>query len=209
MLQRRIWWVFLLVLMVGIAVSFRIVSLGDSVQAVNRQFISEKLPLSQRIGELRGAIADEELLLYEYYSYTASRDTFETRRDQNQELLGKIVKQLEKDMGSREQVAELRARLSEVEQLSDELSTTLAGNEVNWDLARAILAQVKRKTQQIEKTLAIMTSANQQAVDELGVDSQKSVSTMVRWVVGFSVLIFGVAFFVGVWLVLGCSMRWF
>jgi len=40
MLQRRIWWAFLLVLAVGIAVSARIVFLGDSVQAVNRMFIA-------------------------------------------------------------------------------------------------------------------------------------------------------------------------
>ena len=51
MLQRRIWWAFLLVLTVGVAVSVRIVTLGDSVQDVNRMFIAEKLPLSQRIGE--------------------------------------------------------------------------------------------------------------------------------------------------------------
>ena len=73
MLQRRIWWAFLLVLAVGVAVSVRIIALGDSVQSVNRMFIAEKLPLSQRIGELRGVIADEERLLYEYYSYTATR----------------------------------------------------------------------------------------------------------------------------------------
>lgn len=201
MLERRIWWAFLLVLAVGIAVSVRIVSLGDSVQAVNRMFIAEKLPLSQRIGELRGAIADEERLLYEYYSYTATREAFQTQRTQNQARLGKIVEQLEMDMGSREQVAELRTRLTELGQLSDELSVTLDSKEVNWDLARAILAQVKPKVRQLEKTLATMTSSNQQAVDNLGMDSQNSVSTMVRWVIGFSVLIFGVAFFVGYYVV--------
>ena len=105
MLQRRIWWAFLLVLAVGIAVSVRIVTLGDSVQAVNRMFIAEKLPLSQRIGELRGVIADEERLLYEYYSYTATRDAFQTQRTLNHARLDSIVGQLEKDMGSREQVA--------------------------------------------------------------------------------------------------------
>ena len=83
MLQRRIWWAFLLVLAVGIAVSARIVTLGNSVQAVNRMFIAEKLPLSQHIGELRGVIADEERLLYEYYSYTATRNAFHAQRQSN------------------------------------------------------------------------------------------------------------------------------
>ncbi len=201
MLQRRIWWAFLLVLAVGIAVSIRIVSLGDSVRDVNRTFIAEKLPLSQRIGELRGAIADEERLLYEYYSYTTSRDAFQAQRIQNHELLEGIVRQLEQDAGSRAQVAELRARLAELEHLADTLSTTLGSREVNWDLARAALAQVKSKVRQIEKTLAAMTAANQQAVDALGKNSQNSVSTMILWVVGFSVLIFGVAFFVGYYVV--------
>jgi EAL domain-containing protein (putative c-di-GMP-specific phosphodiesterase class I)/GGDEF domain-containing protein/PAS domain-containing protein len=201
MLQRRIWWAFLFVLAVGVAVSVRIVSLGDSVQAVNRMFIAEKLPLSQRIGELRGVIADEERLLYEYYSYTATRDAFQAQRTLNNARLDNIVGHLEKDVDSREQVAELRTRLTELDGLSDELSATLASKVVNWDLARAILAQVKPKVRQIEKTLTAMTSANQKAVDNLGMDSQDSVSTMVRWVIGFSVLIFGVAFFVGYYVV--------
>ncbi len=206
MLQRRLWWAFLLVLAVGIAVSARIVSLGGSVQNVNRMFIDEKLPLSQRIGELRGAIADEERLLYEDYSYTATADAFQTQRAQNKARLDNIVEQLEKDMGSREQVSELRARLTELDQLSDELSVTLASKElapenVNWDFARAILAQVKPKVRQIEKTLANISLSNQQAVDNLGEDSEISVSSMEHWVIWFSVLIIVVASFVAYYVV--------
>ncbi|MGA8863271.1 MAG: bifunctional diguanylate cyclase/phosphodiesterase [Gallionella sp.] len=201
MLQRRIWWAFLLVLAVGIAVSVRIVTLGDSVQAVNRMFIAEKLPLSQRIGELRGVIADEERLLYEYYSYTATRDTFKVQRALNTARLDGIVAQLDKDPDSRDQVNELRTRLAALDELSDELSATLSSKTVNWDLARAILAQVKPEVRQIENTLAAMSAANRQAVDKLGTDSRNSVATMVRWVIGFSILIFGVAFFVGYYVV--------
>jgi len=201
MIQRRIWWVFLFILAVGIAVSARIVYLGDTVQNVNQVFIEEKLPLSQRIGELRGAIADQERLLYEYYSYTATREDFQKQRDLNRKLLGNIVELLDRNTGSREQVVELRSRLDELDQLSDILSITLSSGEVNWDLARAVLAQVKPKVREIEKTLASMTSFNQQAVDKLGMDAQDSVTTMVSWVIGFSVLIFGVAFFAGYYVV--------
>ena len=201
MLQRRLWWAFLFVLAVGILVSARIVSLGDSVQAVNHTFIAEKLPLSQRIGELHGAIADEERLLYEYYSYTATMSAFQEQRAQIHANLDLIVAQLEKDADSRGQVAELHTGITEFDSLSDDLSATLARKEVNWDLARAILAQVKPKVREIEKTLTAMTSSNQRAVDSLGADSQRSVSTMVRWVIGFSILIFGVAFFVGYYVV--------
>ena len=201
MLQRRIWWAFLLVLAVGTAVSVRIVYLGDSVQAVNHIFISEKLPLSQRIGELRGVIADEERILYEYYSYTATKESFQAQRTLNDQHLHKIVDELEKDSGSHDQMLELRTRLVELGQLSDALSSTLASFNVDWDKARALLALVKPKVRQIEETLATITSANQKAVDNLGMDSQNSLSTMVRWVIGFSVLIFSVAFFVGYYVV--------
>jgi diguanylate cyclase (GGDEF)-like protein len=201
MLQRRIWWLFLLVLGVGIAVSIRIVFLGDSVQAVNRMFIAEKLPLSQRIGDLRGVIADEERLLYEYYSYTATRDDFQAQRKLNAQRLDSIVEQLEEDTDSREQVTELRSQLAELDQLSDELSSALGSKSVNWDFARAILAQVKPKVRQIEGTLATMSSVNRQAVDSLGMGSQSSVSNMVGWVFGFSVLIIVVALFVAYYVV--------
>lgn len=207
MLQRKIWLAFLLVLMLGIAVSARIVFLGDSVQAVNRMFIAEKLPLSQRIGELRGVIADDERLLYEHYSYTATREVFLAQRSENKKRLDDIlakleaVTQLEEGADSRDEVTELRARLVELAKLSDQLSSTLASAEVDWDKARAILAQVKPQVRQIEKTLATLASANQQAVNELGQNSQSSVSTMVSSVIGFAVLIFGVAFFVGYYVV--------
>lgn len=201
MLQRKIWLAFLLVLMVGIAVSARIVYLGDSVQAVNHIFIAEKLPLSHRSGELRGAIADQERLLYEYYSYTATGAAFHTQRMQNQERLDHIVDQMEADLGEHQGLTELRANLKEFDQLAEHLAATLSARQIDWDLARAILTQVKPKVRQIEKVLENMTRANQQAVDELGRDSQDSVSTMVRWVIGFSVLIFGVAFFVGYYVV--------
>lgn len=201
MLQRRIWWAFLLVLAVGVALSVRIASLGDSVQAVNRMFIAEKLPLSQRIGELRGAIADRERLLYEYYSYTTTRSAFREQRRLNTARLDGIVNELEQDAGSRDQVVGLRTQLADMDRLSDQLAATLSSNEVNWDLARAILAGVKPQVRLIEKTLAAMSTANQRAVDNLGTDSQNSVSTMVRWVIGFSVLIFVLAFFVGYYVV--------
>jgi EAL domain-containing protein (putative c-di-GMP-specific phosphodiesterase class I)/GGDEF domain-containing protein len=201
MLQRKIWLVFLLVLMVGIAVSARIAYLGDSVQAVNHIFIAEKLPLSQRIGELRGVIADEERLLYEYYSYTATREVFLLQRSENKKHLGEIVAKLEEDTSFHTEVNELRTQLVELWQLSEELSNTLAVTVVDWDKARALLAQIKPKVRQIEKTLAIITSANRQAVDTLGTDSQNSVSTMVWWVIGFSVLTFVVALIIGYYVV--------
>ncbi len=160
MLQRKILIAFIFVLLVGIAVSVRIVDLGNSVQAVNKSFISEKLPLSQRIGELRGVIADEERLLYEYYSFTATRDVFLTQSTQNKSRLGEIVAKLEEDTSSRTEVAELRTRLSELEKLSGELSGTLSKSLVDWDMARALLAQIKPKVRQIEKVLATITSAN-------------------------------------------------
>ncbi len=206
MLQRRLWWAFLLVLAVGIAVSARIVSLGDSVQDANRMFISEKLPLSQRIGELRGAIADEERLLYENYSYTATASAFQIQRTQNKARLDNIVAELEKDIGSREPMSELLKFLGDLDQLSDALSVALASKElapekVNWDFARAILAQVKPKVRQIEKTLANMSMSNQRAVNNLGEDSEISVSKMERWVIGFSILIMVVALFVAYYVV--------
>jgi EAL domain-containing protein (putative c-di-GMP-specific phosphodiesterase class I)/GGDEF domain-containing protein len=196
MLRRIINVAFLFVLTAGIAGSVLIAYWGDAVQKANRTFIAEKLPLSQSIGELRGVIADEERILYEYYSFTATRDSFQSQRVSNGQRLTRIADALQKAGISDEQVAELRKRLAELDDLSTELSNTLSSKVVNWDVARAILAQVKPKVRQIEQTLSAMSSANQQAVDNLGMKSQKGVNNMVSSVIGFSVLIFGIALFV-------------
>jgi EAL domain-containing protein (putative c-di-GMP-specific phosphodiesterase class I)/GGDEF domain-containing protein len=201
MLQRKIWLAFLLILLVGVAVSTRIVYLGDSVQAINHIFIAEKLPLSQRIGELRGVVADEERLLYEYYSFTASRADFLAQRAESKKRLGEIMAKLDEDASSHAEMVTLQAHLTELWQLSEVLSSTLASPVVDWDKARATLAQIKPKVRQVEKVLSIITSSNQRAVDELGRDSQGSVTTMVSSVIAFSVLVFGVAFFVGYYVV--------
>ena len=196
MLRRIINVTFLLLLAAGIAGSVLITYWGDAVQKANLTFISEKLPLSQRIGELRGVIADQERILYEYYSFTASRDSFQSQRVSNGQRLTRIVDALQKDGIAGEQIVELRTRLSELDDLSVVLSDTLSSRVVNWDVARAILSRVKPKVRQIEETLTAMSSANQQAVDTLGIKSQKGVTNMVSSVIGFSVLIFGVALFV-------------
>ena len=201
MLQRRIWWAFWLILAIGIAVSVRIVFLGDSVQSVNRMFISEKLPLSQRIGELRGAIADEERLLYEYYSFTASRQSFLSQRAINEPKLNKIVGELDRDSSSHGQITELRSQLTELESLSDKLSAILAQSDVDWDEARLLLSLVKPKVRKIEATLAVMSQANQLAVAGLVDNSQHSISTMVVWVSSFSVIIIIIALFVAYYVV--------
>lgn len=201
MFQRKIWLAFLLVLAVGVTVSVRIVLLGDSVQVVNHSFITEKLPLSQRLGELHGIIATEERLLYEYYSYTATREDFLTQRARNKIKLSEIVEKLEKDSNSHAEIAQLRTSLGELWQLSDKLSLTLADTDVDWDKARDILKQTKPKVRQIEMTLGVISAANQQAVNNLGVASKNNVSTMVWWVIGFAVLIFIVALIIGYYVV--------
>ncbi len=201
MLQRKIWLAFIIVLLLGVAVSARIVYLGDSVQSIYRMFIDEKLPLSQRIGELRSAIADEERLLYEYYSYTATRKLFLAQHIENGKRLESIVRRLEQETDSPDEPRTLRAHLSELEQLSEQLSATLDSNNVDWDKARAILAQVKPKVREIEASLAVISTANQRAVAELGRKSQHSVSIMVQSVIGFAVIVFGIAFFVGYYVV--------
>jgi len=201
MLQRKIWLAFLFVLAIGIAVSARIVYLGDSVQSVSHLFLAEKLPLSQRIGELRLIVADEERLLYEYYSYTATREAFLTQRSQNMGRLENLIKKIEVGAVSSTEIAELRARLAGLGQLSDKLSSTLANAQIDWDAARTLLAQIKPQVRKVEITLANITEANQQAVSNLGEQSHRSVLTMMRSVIGFSVLIFGVALFVGYYVV--------
>ncbi len=177
MRQSKIWLAFLLVLTVGITLSARIVYLGDSVQAVNHSFIAEKLPLSQRIGELRGVIANQEHLLYEYYSYTATRDAFLIQQAENKKQLLDIVSKLEADTSTRAVITQLRTQLMSFWQSSVQLSNTLAVSEQvrDWDKARDILAQIKPQVRQIENTLAVINSANQQAVNTLGKDSQDSV----------------------------------
>ena len=199
--QRRIWLAFLFVMAVGVAVSARIIYLGDSVQAVNHSFISEKLPLSQRIGELRGVIADEERSLYELYSFTTSKEVFQTQRKLDKQRLYALVDKLEADRSSNMYVPDLRKRLWEFDQLSDSLYSTLAVADVDWDKSRMLLASVKPKVRQIEAALGAITMANRMAVNDLGSETQQSVSTMVRWVICFSVLIFGIAGFVGYYVV--------
>jgi EAL domain-containing protein (putative c-di-GMP-specific phosphodiesterase class I)/GGDEF domain-containing protein len=123
------------------------------------------------------------------------------QRAESKKRLGEILAKLDEDASSHAEMVTLQAHLTELWQLSEVLSSTLASPVVDWDKARATLAQIKPKVRQVEKVLSIITSSNQQAVDELGRDSQGSVTTMVSSVIAFSVLVFGVAFFVGYYVV--------
>ncbi|TDK66016.1 putative bifunctional diguanylate cyclase/phosphodiesterase [Sapientia aquatica] len=201
MLQRRIWWAFVLVLAVGIGISVSIVILGDKVQAINRIFIAEKLPQSRSLGELRGAIGDQERVLYEYYSFTATKASFQSQLASNNQHLAKILAELDKDKSAAQQVQQLRVQLGALDDLSEKLATILGAADIDWDGARVILALVKLKVREIEGTLGNIATANQTAVDKLSEDSQNIVGMMVNWTVGFSVFVFCVSFFVGYYVV--------
>ena len=146
MLQRRIWLAFLLVLAVGIAVSARIVTLGDSVQAVNRMFIAEKLPCP---------IASENCVAPSQTPNACSTNTIPTptskchsrhSAQQNDRHMADDRRRTGKGLGvegTGRRTA--HARLVELGRLSDSLAATLASGQIDWDKARALLAQIKPK----------------------------------------------------------------
>ena len=74
MLQRRIWLAFLFVLVVGAALSARIVYLGDSAQALNLTTVAEGVETAEQLNLLK-AIGCNQIQGY-FFSRPLTADDF-------------------------------------------------------------------------------------------------------------------------------------
>ncbi len=193
-LQRKILAVYLLVLLLGVALSATIYFYGRAVRETTAVLVDQSLPQLQAIDALRGAILRERPILYEYYA-TVDRKKFTDSFEMNMRSIDAGLRRIG---GTPNQYLEhIAYDTSTIHDLAGELDNTLNSPDIDWDQARALLQSITTLEESILPDLDALVQLNQAQVQESGEQVQSRTLWITGLVVIFSIFISGIALWVG------------
>lgn len=189
--------VYLIVFGLGLALSWRIYTLGQNVMATTAPLSREKLPLLKEISDLKLSVVRIEPTLYEYYA-TTDRTAYLKRNQESEEGIRQSWGRIRPSFAGHPALAQFEACYADIRRIAEDLDRILGAPSVDWDGARAALGKLSTESRRIEGILDQLVDAVQGDVFMAGKGADDGVSNIIRMVVGYSVAIFLGALFVGV-----------
>jgi len=183
--NRKILAVYLIVLLAGAALSSLVYLHGRQVIDVGAQLTEHSVPRFDTISQLRYAIFKQKPILYEYYA-TADRQAYLPRFEQAQRETWEGLRTLRQMRGSSPELTRIEAEVNRIRQLSVELDKSLSRPDIDWDQARATLAQVSVAERGIAPELDALVQMNRKEVMRYGEESRENTQTMIQIVGGFT-----------------------
>jgi CHASE3 domain sensor protein len=195
---------FLVVLLLGAGLSFYVYTNGRALIGISEPLMTKQLPTLQVISRLQLAIAALEPTLYEYYA-SVDREAYLKRYESNQNAIQEDMDRLAREFVSASRMLTIRSAVSEISDLANDLDATLSvygsDEEVDWDRARELLAQVSETGRQVKDRLNVEAASVHRAVSKGGVKTNESVNGMVTAVLVFSGVIGFMAAFIGFYVI--------
>ena len=192
----KIFFAYLLVLGLGLTLSFTIYISGRQVNSSTIDLVEQKLPRLQIINELYIAIIEHERLLYEYYATTDRKSLLPLLNDTQQRFQG-FFNEVEIAFPDSAEIELIRYGDMRVRALTKELDNNFQQQRVDWDLARQQLVEVTAAGRKILPALdTLVAKVNHEAIDA-GQETQDKTRLSTNLVIGFSLVIFVIASFVG------------
>lgn len=195
-ISKQILAIYLLVLTLGVTLSTLIYINGNSVSDATQSLIGTRLPRLNEISKLRVAIAEQKPILYEYYA-TTDRAVFLKAFSANQTVIELGLRTIHSDDDSQNYLLQIAGLTEQINTQAKQLDITLNTSPVNWDKARDILVEVSKTENSISPIIDMLVNLNQNLVMESGVTTQSKTQFMIGMVVGFSIVIFAIAFLIG------------
>ena len=197
--QNRILIIVTAVLILGIALSTHVYKNGQSVLEASKPLLSQQLPALQLISHLQLEVAAQEPILYEYYA-TIERETFRRRFEANDTHIARDVKILADGLVDEEDLRPIRQYCVKINKLADDLDNTLkvyGESRVDWDHAREVLVEVSAAGREVNAALESLAGSIREAVSVGGRNTSQRVEAVITAVLAFSLLLAGIAVFVG------------
>ena len=193
---KKILGIYLLILALGVTLSILIYTNGSSVSTAINALVSDNLPRLESISKLRASIFAQKPLLYEYYA-TTDRAKFLKNFELNQ-------RDIEANFNTIHTISEGNTLLKKINTYTDlinlkagQLDQTLSKENVDWDHARNILADISTTEEQVSPVIDALVKLNQQQVFLSGENAQSRTDFMIRMVIGFSITISLIAILIG------------
>jgi diguanylate cyclase (GGDEF)-like protein len=177
---------------IGLAVT--ISENGEKASITTQNLVSIQLPKLALIKRLRSSMAENERLLYEYYSTTNRTLIWPkiTKLDINtQDYMASAVS----SFGS--QVKELPSLYSEIKYISTALDQALSDEQIDWDQVRFNLANITLTREKAEIILIDLTMLTQEEAWLGAETTQDQIKTIINLVFAFTAIIIICALSIG------------
>ncbi len=185
---------FILILGIGITLSWVISSSGERVSEVTDDFVNVQIPRLNQIKALRAALTEHERLLYEYYATTDKAVLWPNILRASQQIHDNLAIVSQAFEG---QIMDLPIYYDRIMNIRNALDANLGGNRINWDLAREQLQQLTAEGQLAESILSELAQKIEHHANDAANKTKQQIERMVNLVIGFSILVIGIAAFVG------------
>ncbi len=200
----RIRLMFLIVFLLGAGLSYYVYTNGRDLLGISEPLMTKHLPTLQVISRLQLEIAALEPTLYEYYA-SVDREAFLERYEANQAAIKTDMDKLAREFVSASRMLTIRSAVTEITELAEDLDATLrvygSDEEVDWDRARELLAQVSETGRHVNDRLDVEAESVHKAVSKGGKKTNASVNGMVTAVLVFSAVIAFMAAFIGYYVI--------
>lgn len=195
-ISRKILGIYLLVLLLGGALSSLIYINGTAVSNSIGSLVDGDLPELTAISRLRVAILQQKPILYEYYADT-DRHTFMRKFAATQREVDVGLRTIRASSEGEYLLKQIEEKNHSINSLAELLDATLRVRSVDWDRARALLVEVSAIEQLITRDIDALVELNQKHVHHGGMLAQSKTGLMINMVFGFSVVIFIIAILIG------------
>lgn len=195
-LSKKIFAIYLFVLTLGVTLSTLIYINGHAVTDVTNSLVEHNLPSLNAISKLRVAIFAQKPVLYEYYA-TADRTSFLAHYEARQREIESGLHTIHSKYDAADLLAQIETQVDTISHHAAELDQIMSTTPIDWDHAREILEQVSRTEHRIAPIIETLVSINQKNVLKSSSLAQSRTQFMIQMVIGFSVVIFGIAILIG------------
>jgi diguanylate cyclase (GGDEF)-like protein len=183
--NRKILAVYVIALLAGAALSGLVYLHGRQVIDVGARLTEHSVPRFDTISQLRYAIFKQKPILYEYYA-TVDRLAYLPRFEQAQRESWEGLRTLHQMHGSSPELTRIEAEVNRIRQLAVELDKNLGQPGIDWDQARATLAEVSVAERGIAPELDALVQINRKEVMRYGAETRENTLTMIQIVAGFT-----------------------
>ncbi|MFT6153537.1 MAG: diguanylate cyclase (GGDEF)-like protein [Bermanella sp.] len=190
----KIWLIFAIISVTAVGLAVTIADNGKKANQATQDLVSVQLPKFTMIKELRAAIAENELLIYEYYSTTNREVIWPKIRNINNNIIG-YIDLIVNRFGA--QINELSSLYSEIQNVSRTLDINLSKQPVDWDRARVELTRITVLREKTEVILIHLTKSTQETARQGAESAKIKIQNIIYLVLAFTVIIITSALFIG------------
>lgn len=187
---------YILVIALGIAISFAIYFLGQSTMATSSTLLTNKIPLFKEVSDLKAAAIKTEPILYEYYA-TVDRDKFLNRQQANRDEINTGLTKIKNIYITEPVTKEISALFETIHFESMKLDKIMSAAPIDWDKARELLLQISITSREIDNSLNKLDALIQKDIGASIFATEKKTTFMIGAVFLFSAVISLLAIFIG------------